>query len=128
MTKPKSNGITKTVETLTQAGLTTHEAFRVTGAVCTDGPLGADWKEGWAVHPFKARNRAHWWTRHEISDEDRRECDIPDFVVRAAERLCRIEDAAFEARRGKGCGISFGLLGPGNVPRCKLCLRARGGR
>ena len=37
------------------------EAIRGGGFV-TDGPLPAEWKEGWAVRPF-CGDRAHWWRR-----------------------------------------------------------------
>jgi hypothetical protein len=113
----------KSVQGLERSGLTVHEAFRVLGATCTDGPLEKSWRAGWAVHPFRAKGKAHWWMRSEITAADRAEFEIPECVTMIVERLCKMEDVAYEAKRVGDRGVTFGLLAPGNVPHCKLCQR-----
>lgn len=89
--------------------------IRDSGGVASDGPVRDDFVSGWAVHPFSASSgiaTAHWYERHALNEVDRAQVSSATGKVWS---LCR-RVLQYESARA-------GLLGVGNVRRCKLCER-----
>lgn len=91
------------------------QAIRDMGGEASDAPLPPDFTQGWAVHPFGSMSgvmTAHWYERRTLGTVERQQ--LPRATMACAS-LCR-RVLNYETARA-------GLLGPGNVRRCKVCTR-----
>lgn len=91
----------RTVEALMGAGLTPHEAIRVHGGKCTDGPIAESVRSAWGKLPFVGSGVVHFWRR--LAHDGIGDCST----------LCGMRGRETERAR---------LLHPGNLTRCARCV------